>query len=90
MKNRLHSTLLYPGKNRLKKSLQDQSRRNNLRVDGIKKRSNETWENCKKELDTLFKESLGIEEEVVIERAHRVRTDKSKKDNSPRTIACRI
>ena len=41
-------------------------------------------------LCTLFKESLGIEDEVVIERAHRVKTDKSKKSNTARTIVCRI
>ena len=50
--------------------LEDRSRRNNLRVDGIKERPNETWEDCENELHTLFKESLGFEEEVVIERAH--------------------
>ena len=59
-------------------------------VDGIKERPNETWEDCKNELHTIFKESLGIEEEVVIERAHRVKTVKSKKANTPRTIVCRI
>ena len=68
--------------------LEDRSRRNNLRVDGIKERPNETWEDCKKGLHTLFEESLGIEEEVVIERAHRVKTDKIKKGNTPRTIVC--
>ena len=52
--------------------LEDQSRRNNLRVDGIKERPNETWEHCEEELHTVFKGSLGIEEEVVIERAHKV------------------
>ena len=50
----------------------------------------ETLEDCEKELDTLFKESLGIEEEVIVERAHKVKTDKSKKDNKPRTIVCII
>ena len=70
--------------------LEDRSRRNNLRVDGIKERPNETWENCKKELDTLFKEGLGIEDEVVIERAHRVKTGKSKKGSTPRTDVCKI
>ena len=44
-----------------KDKLTDRSRRNNLRVDGIKERPNETWEGCEKELHTLFKESLGIE-----------------------------
>ena len=70
--------------------LEDRSRRNNLRVDGIKERPNETWKDCENELRTLFKESLGIEDEVVIERAHRVKTDKSKKSNTARAIVCRI
>ena len=70
--------------------LEDRSRRTNLRVDGIKERPNETWEDCENELHTLFKESLGIEEEVVVERAHRVKTDMSKKGNTLRTIVCRI
>ena len=70
--------------------LEDRSRRNNLRVDGIKERPNETWEDDEKELHTRFEKSLGIEQEVVIERAHRVGTDQSKKGNTPRTIVCRI
>ena len=70
--------------------LKDRSRRNNLRVDGIKERPNETWEDCGNELHTLFKVSLGIEDEVVIEREHRVKTDKSKKGNTPRTTVFRI
>ena len=56
-------------------NLKEWLRRNNLRLDGIKERPNEAWEDCEKEPDTLFKEGLGIEEEVVIERAHRVKTD---------------
>ena len=70
--------------------LEDRSRRNNLRIDGIKERPNETWESCKKELDPLFKESLGIEVEVVIERTHRIKTDKSMKGNTVGIIVCRI
>ena len=57
--------------------LKGRSKQSNLREDAIKERLNETWEDCEKDLHTLFKESLGIEEEVVIERAHRVKTDKS-------------
>ena len=53
--------------------LEDRSRRNNLRVDGIKERPNETWEDYENKLRTLFKESLGIEEEIATERAHRVK-----------------
>ena len=37
--------------------LEDRSRRNNLRIDGIKERPNETWEDCDSELYTLFKEN---------------------------------
>ena len=70
--------------------LEDRSRRNNLRVDGIKERPNETWEDCENELHTLFKESLGIEEEVVTERANRVKTHESKKGKTSRIIVCRI
>ena len=70
--------------------LDDLSRQNDLRVDDIKERPNETWKDCKGEQHTLFKESLGIKEEVVIERAHRVKTDKFKKGNTPRTIVSRI
>ena len=45
--------------------LKERSRWNNLKVDGINERPNETWENCEKELDTLFKENLGTEAGVV-------------------------
>ena len=70
--------------------LKDWSRWNSFRIDGVKEKPNKTWKDCEMELDTLFKESLGIEEEVVIERTHRVKTDKNKKSNTPRTIVCRI
>ena len=66
--------------------LEDWLRRNNLRVDCIK---DETWEDCKKEIHTLFKESLSIEEKVLLEKVHRVKTDKNKKGNTPRTIVYR-
>ena len=68
--------------------LEDRSRRKHLRVDGTKERPNETWEYCKKELDT--QESLGFEEKGLIERVYRVKTDKNKKGSTPRTIAYRI
>ena len=72
--------------------LEDLSRQSNLRIDSIKERLNETWEDCEKELeiDAIFKESLGIEEELVIERTHMMKTDKNKKSNTPTTIVCRI
>ena len=59
-------------------------RRKKLSIDGTNKKPNETWEDCEKELDTLLKESLDIEEEVVIEKSHKKKTDKSKKGNTLR------
>ena len=41
-------------------------------------------------VDTHFKKSLAIEEEVVIERADRMKTVKNKKCNALKTIVCRI
>ena len=70
--------------------LKNRSKRNNLRVDGIKEGANKTWEDCKKELDTLFKERVSTEGEIIIESAQEVKTGKGKKNNSPRTIVCRI
>ena len=69
--------------------LKDRSRRNNLGVDGIKERPNEIWEDCKNELQKTFKEILGIEGEIVIDREHKVKTYNSKKSNTPRTNVCR-
>ena len=45
---------------------------------------------AKNELDTIFKERLGMEQEVVIERAYRVKTDENKKSNTPKIITCKI
>ena len=41
-------------------------------------------------VDTPFKESLGIEEEVVIERPQRMKINKSQTGNGPRIVVCRI
>ena len=43
----------------------------------MKERPDGKWEDCEKELDTLF-----IEEKFVIERTHKVKTDKNKKSNN--------
>ena len=38
--------------------LEDRSRRNNLRIDGIPESKNETWEKCEEEVQKVFKENL--------------------------------
>ena len=59
--------------------LEDGSRRNNLRMDGIKQTENETWEECERKVQSVLTNKLGIAE-VHIERAHRggmLKRDKS-------------
>ena len=52
--------------------LENQSRRNNLRIDGIPETSRETWEETEKKVKETLEEQLDLKEEPVIERAHRV------------------
>ena len=70
--------------------LKDRLRWNSLRIDGIKERPRETCDDCEKQLDTHFKERLGIQKEVVNERAHRVKKKKKKKVNATKSVVCRI
>ena len=39
-------------------------------------------------VDIRSQEILGIEEEAEMGREHRVKTDKNKKNNTPRTVLC--
>ena len=66
--------------------LEDRSRRNNLRIDGISESRNETWEECEEEIQKVFNEKLGVKN-VQIERAHRSKRSKSNNNSGkPRTI----
>ena len=49
--------------------LEDRSRRNNIRIDGIAEEPGETWEECETKAHRLLSEDLDIND-VVIERAH--------------------
>ena len=51
--------------------LEDRSHRNNLGFDGFEEETNETWEESEIKITDFVKEKLGIEEEILIERAHR-------------------
>ena len=68
--------------------LEDTSRRNNLRVDGILETPGETWEDCEEKLQQVFQEKLGFECPIEIEQAHRTpsRQNNTNNGNSPRTI----
>ena len=54
-------------------NLEDRSRKNNLRMNGIKEGKNETWEECEERVNCFLKEKLDMDTgEIWIERAHRV------------------
>lgn len=67
--------------------LEDRSRRNNLRFDGIAEDNNENWEQTTEKVSKLVKINLGISEKVEIERAHRVG---KKGSANPRTIVAKF
>ena len=70
--------------------LEDRSRRNNLRIDGISESRNETWEECEEEIQKVFNEKLGVKN-VQIERAHRSKRSKSNNNSEkPRAIVCKL
>lgn len=59
------------------RTLEDRNRRNNLRVEGVTENDNETWEDSENKVKDIIKEQMGIDEELKIERAHRI----GKKEN---------
>ena len=64
--------------------LEDRSRRNNLRVLGIKEDPRESWEECENKIYDLLEEKLEMEtSNITIERAHRVG---EKSNDKERTI----
>lgn len=69
------------------RELEDRSRRNNLRIDGLSEHLNETWEDTEKKVLRVFREKLHIQSQLHIERAHRVGT---LKDDRPRTIVLKM
>ena len=59
--------------------LEDHSRRNNPKMDGIKEKVGQSWEDCEAEVEKLFREKLDIEDKIIIERAHRAKKQKTAK-----------
>ena len=71
--------------------LQNQSRRNNLRVDGVKEKPGETWEDTRAALRQVVQKELKLPAEQVdalkIERAHRTGATTAQRD---RTIVVKL
>ena len=78
VKKELTRTSLLNADDRLKQQkekvvdLEDRSRRNNLRLDGIEESEKETWEETEEKMKSLFREKLLIRKDIEIDRAHRV------------------
>ena len=71
--------------------LEDRSRRCNIRIDGVSENNNETWDKTKIKVKRLIKENLKVEQNVEIQRAHRIAPNEyQKKKNLPRTILCKL
>ena len=69
--------------------LENGSRRKNLRIDGLKEHEKETWDEFESKIKALFKEKLGIDQNVLIERAHRIgKGDVTRK--RPRTVIFKL
>ena len=69
--------------------LEDRSRRCYLRIDEVKETSMKRRKS-EEHLEILFKYKLGIEENILIERAHRTKSSSAGKKSKPRTIFCKF
>lgn len=74
--------------------LENQSRRNNIRINGIPEDPKETWDDNEDKLKSAISQELDLGFEPEIERAHRVGPALKKKDCSPierpGTIVCKL
>ena len=68
-------------------SLEDHSRRNNLRFEGVPETPRENWEHTTVQIQELAKK-IGIDHDLKIDRAHRVGNPSA--SNRPRTIIARF
>ena len=59
--------------------IEDRSRRNNIRVDGVTEEKGETWEDCENKVLEILRDKLDIVD-MTIERAHRVKPYQNKKN----------
>ena len=72
--------------------LEDRSRRNNLRINGIVESENETPAQTESKIINLFKNKLKIDKEIVIERCHRSgsKTYRDGVENKKRVIVMKL
>ena len=66
--------------------LENQSRRNNICVNGIPESDNETWEDAEVKVKRAIKDNLGIEVDI---KRRKTKSGQANQ-NHPRTIVCRL
>ena len=71
------------------RDLEDRSRRNNLRFDGLSQAQGEDWHGSKANIKKLIKKKLGIEN-VEIERVHRITKEERNGPSQKRTIIAKF
>ena len=70
--------------------LENQSRRNNFRVDGILEEENESWNTTEDKVKQVLRDKLNLTEAPNIERTYRVGKFAAGLRRRPRTIVCRL
>ena len=72
--------------------MEDRSRRNNLRIDGIDEKPNETWDECEARVQELIEVNLGITDTTEFERCYQIsaQMNSSKNQNRSRTIIYKV
>ena len=71
----------------------ENSRGNNLIVDGILETPGEAWKGCEKKLQQVFQEKRGLEFPIEIEQAHQTssrQNNMSNGNNLPPKIICKL
>ena len=72
------------------RQLEDRSRRNNIRIEGVNENENETWDDTTNKVEEIIKNRLRITKDVIIERAHRGGSKQNKNGDKPRTIFAKL
>ena len=70
------------------RNLEDRSRRDNLRLNGVEEYDNEFWADTKETLKEFIEQNLGLRN-IKIERAHRT-GEKNGSNDAPRTIVAKF
>ena len=69
---------------------EDRSRRNNIRIGGVPEDENESWETSKRKAKEFFKNTLKIESDIVVQRAHRSLKNSNGKGKGPRVLVMQL